>query len=78
MKRTLALCLMYLPLVRCSPMDMSEQGDGGGVELFDAGSQPVADFSLVDVNTTSPRFDTPVSPRDYIGRVTAWYFGHAT
>jgi len=41
-------------------------------------SLPVAEFSLVDVNATSPRFDDPVSPRDYLKRVSAWYFGHAT
>lgn len=38
----------------------------------------VPDFSLLDVNSTSPSFDTKVSPRDHVGQVTAWYFGHAT
>lgn len=62
-------------LLGCMPMAT----DGGdGPTPVDGGSTPVADFSLTDVNATSPRFDTPVSPRDYIGRVTAWYFGHAT
>ena len=38
----------------------------------------VADFSLVDLNDTSPRFDEPVSPRDYLAKVSGWYFGHAS
>ncbi len=38
----------------------------------------IFDFSLIDVNTTSATFDTPVSPRDYLGKVSGWYFGHAT
>jgi hypothetical protein len=39
---------------------------------------PVPDFSLPDANPASPRFDTLVSPRDYLGQASAWYFGHAT
>ena len=38
-------------------------------------AEPVEDFSIVDVNTTSPRYDTPVSPRDYLHQVSAYYFG---
>lgn len=40
--------------------------------------QVVPDFSLVDVNATSSRFNENISPRDYTGGVSAWYFGHAT
>ena len=43
-----------------------------------AGASAVPDFGLVDVNPTSPRADQVVSPRDYLGSVSAWYFGHAT
>jgi hypothetical protein len=35
-------------------------------------------FALLDVNDTSPRFDEMVSPRDYRGTISAWYFGYAT
>ena len=35
------------------------------------------DFSLLDVNSTSTTYDEDVSPRDEVGRVSAWYFGHA-
>lgn len=36
------------------------------------------DFAALDVNTTSPRAGQQVSPRDYLEKVSAWYFGHAT
>lgn len=39
---------------------------------------PATDFSLPDVNATSPRFGAPVSPRDYLQKVSGWYFGHAS
>jgi hypothetical protein len=38
----------------------------------------VADFMLTDLNTTSDRFQDSVSPRDYMGQVSGWYFGHST
>jgi hypothetical protein len=41
-------------------------------------SQVVTDFLLLDVNQTSPTNDLDVSPRDYVGNVSAWYFGAAT
>ena len=36
------------------------------------------DFTLVDVNPNSGRYQMEVSPRDYLGQRSAWYFGHAT
>lgn len=44
----------------------------------DGGQGPVPDFSLLDVNPASPRAGAQVSPRDYAGVVTGWYFGHST
>ncbi len=41
-------------------------------------SGQVPDFSLQDVNASSASFGTDVSPRDYLGQASAWYFGHAT
>ena len=41
-------------------------------------SEKVPDFSLEDVNATSTLLGTNVSPRDYDGNVTAFYFGLAT
>ncbi len=40
--------------------------------------EEVSDFSLIDVNPTSKTYNQLVSPRDYLGQVSAWYFGHAT
>jgi len=36
------------------------------------------DFSLPDVNSTSATYGTDVSPRDHLGEVSGWYFGHGT
>jgi hypothetical protein len=38
----------------------------------------VADFSLIDVNPNSASYNQPVSPRDFLGGVSAWYFGQST
>ncbi len=38
----------------------------------------IPEFALPDVNTTSATYGEIVSPRDYLGQVSAWYFGHAT
>jgi len=45
--------------------------------------QQVATFAAPDVNSSSLRIAThkasnPVTPRDYLHQVTAWYFGHET
>jgi len=40
------------------------------------GSMP--DFSLTDVNPNSATSGQAVSRRQYMGKVSAWYFGHAT
>ena len=38
----------------------------------------VPDFSLTDVNPNSPSTGLAVSPRQHLGQISAWYFGHAT
>jgi hypothetical protein len=38
----------------------------------------VPDFTLPDINPTSPSFNQIISPSDYQGTVSAWYFGHST
>jgi predicted small lipoprotein YifL len=40
--------------------------------------QAAPDFSLVDQNPNSATAGKAVSPRQYLGKVSAWYFGHAT
>ena len=41
-------------------------------------SDPAPEFLLVDLNTTSTSFGLDVTPRDYVGGASAWYFGSAT
>jgi hypothetical protein len=36
------------------------------------------DFTLKDVNPNSATADHAVSPRSQLGKISAWYFGHAT
>ncbi len=48
-------------------------GAGGGMV-----ATVVPDFSLVDLNPNSTTYEQPVSPRDHLGKVSAWYFGHST
>ena len=38
----------------------------------------MADFLLRDMNLHSPSSGQWLSPRDQLGRVSAWYFGHST
>jgi hypothetical protein len=38
----------------------------------------VPDFALLDVNPNSGTFDQNVSPRQQMGKISAWYFGAAT
>ena len=40
--------------------------------------QPAPDFSLIDANPASATAGTYVSPQQYRGKITAWYFGFAT
>ena len=45
--------------------------------LDGAGGEMMPDFALVDVNETSATYGQAVSPRDYSGQISAWFFGHA-
>ena len=47
-------------------------------DLMGSAEVQVADFALVDVNSTSSFADQSVSPRDFMGQISAWYFGYAT
>ncbi len=50
----------------------------GKDKATDPAAQAVPDFQLVDVNSNSPTYSLQVSPRDYVGATSAWYFGHST
>lgn len=51
-------------------------GSGGGFVISVGALVP--DFGLVDQNPASATASQTVSPRDYLMRVSGWYFGHAT
>jgi|CXWL01.1.fsa_nt_gi hypothetical protein len=36
------------------------------------------DFSLLDANPNSATSGQMVSPRQHLGQISAWYFGHST
>jgi hypothetical protein len=61
-------------------LDASILGSDGGSAEDDGGTSfaLVPDFALVDVNMTSTTYLQLVSPDDFSGQVSAWYFGHAT
>ncbi|MCA9218429.1 MAG: hypothetical protein KDB27_35410 [Planctomycetales bacterium] len=54
------------------PLESRNLMDGSGL------MEKVFDFSLPDVNPTSGTFGQNVSPSDYLGKVSAWYFGYST
>lgn len=49
-------------------------GGGGGVPV----PSPQPDFSIVDTNAASTTFNQNVSPRQFMGKISAYYFaqGH--
>ncbi len=68
---------------------ISDPGNGGSSDSSGAdGSGPaetpqpnhdaLPDFSLTDVNPNSARYQEAVSPREYLGQISAWYFGRST
>jgi hypothetical protein len=59
------------PLAGCVP-PIAANGEPNSVD------DVVPDFSVVDVNPSSARYEEAVSPRDYLGGISAWYFGHST
>ena len=78
----------------CDPEDTSTEPEDTSTEPEDTSTEPEdtsdtdadpeagpnaqPDFSLEDVNPSSPRMGEQVSPRDYLEKVSGWYFTHAT
>ncbi|MFP6684891.1 MAG: hypothetical protein VB934_09265 [Polyangiaceae bacterium] len=42
------------------------------------GMMAAPDFSIKDVNPSSASLGNDISPKDYQGQATAWFFGHST
>ena len=61
----------------------TRSGPPGGAWLLADGTpadpaEPAPDFQLEDVNASSATAGQQVSPRDYLEKVSGWYFGHST
>lgn len=57
-------------------LDGAAGEDGAYTRLAD--TQPAPNFQLLDANPNSPRAAQSVSPRDYVDKISAWYFIHST
>jgi len=64
------LALVAIALSACGPV-----ADSGATAPLD---ETVSDFLLDDLNPHSPRAGDAISPRDYLGEVSGWYFIHST
>ncbi len=53
-------------------------GDTGKATSAVVVGEALPGFALPDTNPTSPSFGTDVAVGDFEGRVSAWYFAHAT
>lgn len=73
MTRALPLAAAALFLGGCS--DSTDSGFGKDRV---ATGDVVPDWSLEDVNATSPTAGEVVSPSDLRGQVSVWYYGHST
>jgi hypothetical protein len=72
------LALVTAALVLCGPGcggDKTTNPQDNTPPVLD--STAVPDFQLADVNPNSPTYGHRISPRDYIGKVSGWYFGNA-
>lgn len=58
--------------------DSSGADGSGSTETPQPSNEALPDFSLTDVNANSAHHQEAVSPREYLGQISAWYFGHAT
>lgn len=56
----------------------SQPSDGGPTSGGGSDADLVPDFRLMDLNPASTTAGKYVSPRDMLGKVSAWYFGHST
>jgi hypothetical protein len=68
--RLLPLCALALLATAC--------GDDDPASPTPQPTGVVPDFALTDANPTSATYSQTVSPRDFQGLVSAWYFGHST
>jgi hypothetical protein len=73
--------LAFLAIVGIIALPVGCSDDDSGKSILEPNTLPenaAPDFSILDINPDSPRYDEMVSPRDYVGQISAYYFGHAT
>ena len=58
--------------------DLSGADGSGSTDTPQPSNEALPDFTLTDVNANSARHQEAVSPREYLGQISAWYFGHST
>ena len=79
MHPTYRLVVLAVAAVMVLPAGCADDDSGGTILGPVAHPENAApDFAILDINPDSPRHDEMVSPRDYVGQISAWYFGHAT
>lgn len=74
------------PADSAEPVDSGDSGDTANSEdtadtgevVYEVSAEAPPDWSLPDLNPASPRYDEAISPRDYISRVSGYYFIHST
>lgn len=74
-ERGLLLAVLVVGLAGLAACTTIVPGDGDPAE---PAADALPEFAVADANPASARFGENVSPRDYLGEVSAWYFGHAT
>jgi hypothetical protein len=67
MRRAVLATLLLAPLLAAC----------GGGSKAPLATDPVPDFALQDANPTSTTYLMDVSPRQFVGQVSAYYFGSA-
>lgn len=78
MRSTWALAVVAVSVAVLLGCGAPTPATDAGLLDADAGLAALTDFSLVDTNPASPTGGQNVSPHDFDGRVSAWYFGHSS
>ena len=65
-------------LIALVALVLSFPGCGQNTVTAPPGPGPMPDFWLTDLNPASGTYGMQLSPRNYLGSISAWYFGHST
>lgn len=76
--KTAAIWCMAVLALLCLPSCGCSSCDGAAVVQTGPPLAQAPQFLLQDLNDTSGTYTQQLSPRAYLGGVSAWYFGHST